>query len=145
MTDKTIGGTISFLRKEKGMTQADLAEKMNVTEQAVSKWERNLAYPDITTVPKLAELLGLTADDLLKGRIPTTNFPQKRPFSLIPISVTLAMGICLTVTALLKEIDLYSGLMLCGIGLSSLGLFLLMKEYPSTVRLPTRKKKPTGK
>lgn len=145
MANKTIGEVISFLRKEKGMTQSDLAEKMNVTEQAVSKWERDQAYPDISTVPKLAELLGLTADDLLKGRIPDSYSPQKSLFTLIPIATALAMGVCLIVTALLKEINLYSGLVLSGIGLSSLGFVLLAKEHPATTRFPARKKKPTGK
>lgn len=43
MSNKTIGEIISYLRKEKGMTQNDLAQKMSVTDKAVSKWERNLS------------------------------------------------------------------------------------------------------
>lgn len=52
---KTLGMMIASLRKEKGMTQLELAEKMGVTDKAVSKWERDLACPDINTIPKLAE------------------------------------------------------------------------------------------
>lgn len=52
---KSIGETIASLRKEKGMTQNKLAEKMNVTDRAVSKWERDLSCPDINTISKLAD------------------------------------------------------------------------------------------
>ena len=58
MPNKSIGEMINSLRKEKGMTQNDLAEKMNVTDKAVSKWERNLSCPDVNAIPKLVEILG---------------------------------------------------------------------------------------
>ena len=54
MNDRTLGTTIASLRKELGMTQLELAEKMNVTDKAVSKWERDLSIPDVTTLPRLA-------------------------------------------------------------------------------------------
>ena len=72
MKTQSIGEVICHLRKEKGMTQADLAEKMNVSEQAVSKWERNIAYPDITTLSKLTEILETSVDALLKTFHQTT-------------------------------------------------------------------------
>ena len=49
------------------MTQNELAEKMNVTDKAVSKWERNLSCPDVNSIPKLAEILGTTVDELLNA------------------------------------------------------------------------------
>ena len=61
----TFGSYIRSLRTQNGMTQAQLADRLNVTDKAVSKWERDLSYPDITLFPKLADLLGVTADDLL--------------------------------------------------------------------------------
>lgn len=67
MSNKTLGEMISSLRKEKNMTQNDLAKKMNVTDKAVSKWERNLSCPDINSIPKLAEMLGTTVDELLNA------------------------------------------------------------------------------
>ncbi len=66
MEKQTLGATISLLRKRKGLTQAALAYKLGVTDKAVSKWERNLSYPDISLFPKLADVLGVTADDLLR-------------------------------------------------------------------------------
>lgn len=66
MTHKSFGSYIRSLRIQNHMTQAELADHLNVTDKAVSKWERNLSYPDISLFPKLADLLGVTIDDLLK-------------------------------------------------------------------------------
>ena len=67
MSNKSIGEIISFLRKEKGMTQSELADKMSVTDKAVSKWERNISCPDVNSIPKLAEILGTTVEELLNA------------------------------------------------------------------------------
>ena len=57
--DKTsLGSTIAALRKERGMTQLELAGQLGVTDKAVSKWERGLSCPDLYTFPRLAEILG---------------------------------------------------------------------------------------
>ena len=66
MKNLTLGSCIRSLRKQNGMTQAQLAEKLNVTDKAVSKWERNLSYPDIALFPKLADVLGTTVNNLLR-------------------------------------------------------------------------------
>ena len=62
----TFGSYIRSLRTQNGMTQAQLADRLCVTDKAVSKWERDLSYPDITLFPRLADLLGVTVDDLLR-------------------------------------------------------------------------------
>jgi transcriptional regulator with XRE-family HTH domain len=61
----TIGKRIADLRKQKGMTQEQLANQVGVTAQAVSKWENDLSCPDISALPQLAEVLGVTTDELL--------------------------------------------------------------------------------
>lgn len=61
------GGLIAQMRKEKELTQKDLAEKLHVSVQAVSKWERGLSCPDIGLLEPLAEELGLTVTELLAG------------------------------------------------------------------------------
>jgi transcriptional regulator with XRE-family HTH domain len=58
---------IHELRKEKGMTQKQLAEKLNITDKAVSKWERGLGCPDISLLSSLADILGVTVTELLNG------------------------------------------------------------------------------
>ncbi len=69
MTDEKlkvqIGTNISNLRKRQGLTQAGLAEKLNYSDKAVSKWERGESAPDILTLVTIAEVLGVTVDDLL--------------------------------------------------------------------------------
>lgn len=66
--EQTLGMRIAALRKRKAMTQEDLAEKMGVSSQAVSKWENDISCPDIQSLPKLARILGTTVDELLSGK-----------------------------------------------------------------------------
>ncbi len=65
MEQQTMGKRIVQLRKEKGYTQEQLAELVGVSAQAVSKWENDVSCPDISILPKLAEVLGVTTDELL--------------------------------------------------------------------------------
>lgn len=65
MDPKTFGALILRLRKRAGYTQASLAEKLNLSDKTVCKWENGLGYPDITQLPALAHLLGITVDSLL--------------------------------------------------------------------------------
>ena len=71
MRKQTLGMMISSLRKEKGMTQLELAEKMRVTDKAVSKWERDLSFPDINSIPNLAEIFEVSVDDLMQVKTNT--------------------------------------------------------------------------
>ena len=66
--DMTIGKRIAHLRKEKGLTQEELAQHMGISPQAVSKWENDQTCPDISALPKLARLFEVTVDELLEGR-----------------------------------------------------------------------------
>lgn len=63
---KQIGTNISVCRKQHGMTQAALAEKLNYSDKAVSKWERGESAPDVLTLMQLAELFDTSVDELLK-------------------------------------------------------------------------------
>lgn len=64
----TLGSRIAAWRKEKGITQEELAEKMGVSSQAVSKWENDVSCPDISLLTTLADVLGVTTDELLSGK-----------------------------------------------------------------------------
>jgi len=67
MEKKTIGGFIAALRKANGMTQKDLAEHLNVSDKTVSRWERDDGAPDLAAIPAIAEIFGVTCDELLRG------------------------------------------------------------------------------
>jgi transcriptional regulator with XRE-family HTH domain len=73
----TLGKKISDYRKALGLTQDQLAEKMNVSPQAVSKWENDISCPDISLLPKLAALFGITVDELL-------SVETKKEIELLP-------------------------------------------------------------
>ena len=127
MTKQTMGDKICALRKEKGLTQKELAEKMNVTDKAVSKWERNISCPDISSVPALAEILGVSADELLNAAPKEENNDHAkgewdRLIDLILKAVPMAMGVALVVTSFLGEVTPSSGFSMAGIGLFCLGL-----------------------
>lgn len=67
MTNKSIGNFLAELRKEKGLTQKDVADFLNVSDKTVSHWECDKYSPDITAIPILAEFFGVTCDEILKG------------------------------------------------------------------------------
>lgn len=67
MDQKKIGEFICKLRKEKGLTQASLAEKLSISNRTVSKWENGDGMPDVTLLPDLARELGITVDELLSA------------------------------------------------------------------------------
>lgn len=69
LKDLTLGRRIQALRKERGLTQEALAERMGVTPQAVSKWENDQSCPDILSLPQLAKELHTTVDALLTGNV----------------------------------------------------------------------------
>ncbi len=129
MTKQTFGATISALRKEKGMTQLELARQMGVTDKAVSKWERNLSFPDVASLPKLAEVLGTSVDDLLAVKTATQEEPAgPRVPALVELvlkAVALAMGVGVTALAVMDEVEPRNALGLLGIGVACLALVQL--------------------
>lgn len=75
MERKSIGQFIAALRKTNGMTQKQLADLLAVSDKAVSRWERDETAPDITLIPVLAEIFGVTSDEILRGeRINNNNY-----------------------------------------------------------------------
>ena len=123
---KNIGETIASLRKNKSMTQNELAEKMNVTDKAVSKWERDLSCPDINTISKLADILDVSVEELLKAKKrENSNTKMKDLVNLIFKAVALAMGIAVVVLNILNQIDVKSSIIMLGIGVACIAMCLL--------------------
>lgn len=77
MDAKKFGTFIATLRKENNMTQVELAQKPQVTDKAVSKWERGLGFPDINTIEPLADALGVSVLEIMRSeRIAETEITQ---------------------------------------------------------------------
>lgn len=128
MKNKTLGMMISSLRKDKGMTQLALANLMNVTDKAVSKWERDISCPDINSLPKLAEVLDVSVDDLVQSKNNVDSDSNKSIKEIINIIfkvIPLAMGVAVAVMSILNVIEVKETAMLLGIGLASAGIALL--------------------
>ncbi len=134
---KTLGTMISSLRKDKGMTQLELAEIMGVTDKAVSKWERDLSCPDINSIPKLAEILEISVEDLMQGKTETKEQDTKEKKENISINkvdeiidtalkgIGIAMGIAVTVLSVLGELEINAAFTMLGIGLAGISISLL--------------------
>ena len=67
MDNEKFGNFVKELRKEKNLTQKELAKRINITDKAVSKWERGLSFPDITMLNILSKELDVTVEELLNG------------------------------------------------------------------------------
>lgn len=79
-----IGKFISSLRKEKGYTQEQLAEKLNVSNKSISRWENGNTMPDLSLIPKLCEILGISINELLSGeRIESDEYQKKLEENII--------------------------------------------------------------
>ncbi|NLY69550.1 MAG: helix-turn-helix transcriptional regulator [Clostridiales bacterium] len=129
----TLGSKIAELRKNNGMTQDELSEKLGVTPQAVSKWENDISCPDIMLLPKIANLLGTTCDELLSNepRKETVLLPEERrknpddmvlrinvnsshgdkvrvnlPIPLIKVAIEMGMNLDVSGNDVLKNIDM---------------------------------------
>lgn len=129
MKKQTMGAAIASLRKEQGMTQLELADKMGVTDKAVSKWERDLACPDVNSLPKLAQLLNVSVDELMNCQ--TGTKAQKEPEQLAELickGVSLAMGVAVVVLSLLGQLDAGSGFGMLGVGLVSISVLQFIRK-----------------
>ena len=124
MDGKEMGALLARLRKERNMTQRELAEKLNITDKAVSKWERGLSCPDLTTLPALAEILDLSVEDLVRASAPrpTADTSAGKLTGIILKAVPLALGVALLVTSLLGGLGIRSGFGMAGLALACLAL-----------------------
>lgn len=127
---KTLGNMIAELRKQNGMTQLELAEKMGVTDKAVSKWERDLSCPDINSLPNLAEILGVSVEELMqiKKEADAPASKVSEVMEIAPKAVAMAMGIAVAALTILNTLDVKSGMVMLGIGLACVGISLMSEK-----------------
>ena len=117
------------LRKKNGWSQEELADKMNVSRQAVSKWERDLSFPDISSIPKLAEIFEVSVDELIQVKTETKENIGKNKVDVIVDTalkgIGVAMGIAVTVLSVLGVLETNFAFVMLGIGLASVSISLL--------------------
>ena len=125
-----IGKFIQKKRKEKGLTQSDLAEKLNITDRAISKWENGICLPDAGTMPLLCEILGVSINDLFSGeKVDMKNNEKKLEENLLEMTKLKEQ----------KDKELLTMEIVIGV-LSSLVLFVLVfvasfVDMPNYVRI----------
>ena len=125
-----IGKFIQEKRKEKGLTQSDLAEKLNITDRAISKWENGICLPDAGTMPLLCEILGVSINDLFSGeKVDMKNNEKKLEENLLEMTKLKEQ----------KDKELLTMEIVIGV-LSSLVLFVLIfvasfVDMPNYVRI----------
>ena len=88
--NETIGNRIAKFRKAKGMTQEELANQLGVSSQAVSKWENDASCPDISLLPQLSRVLGVTTDELLTGKndeVKLVPAEQRKPLEQLTMRI----------------------------------------------------------
>lgn len=115
MDQTKIGQFIAKCRKEKKLTQAQLAEKLGITDRAVSKWETGKSMPDSSIMLKLCEILGITVNELLSGEVITMeNYEKTADENLIELKRkdenNMAKNI---IIAILFSMALLIGIMVC--------------------------------
>ena len=132
MKKQTFGAMIATMRKEKGMTQLELAEKMGVTDKAVSKWERDLSFPDVNSIPRLAEIFNVTVDEMMQVKDNKKKTAEKSKASeIIDIAlkgIALAMGVAVAVLSLIDKIETNEAVSMLGIGLACIAITQLSKK-----------------
>ncbi len=128
MEEKSLGKIIVELRKENNMTQMDLAEKMCVTDKAVSKWERDISCPDIKTINKLAEIFNVDINILLNTKVNTKSIKTHSIINQILSSVAAAMGIACIVLLLINKVDIKDAILMLAIGLTAIGIYILKNK-----------------
>ncbi len=130
MKKQTMGEMIAENRKALGMTQLELAQKMGVTDKAVSKWERNLSCPDVSALPKLAEIFGISVEELMQIKtVPAEDEKKNTDLpNLICRAVALAMGVAVAVLSFLKQVDAQSAIGMLAVGLTALAASGFLKK-----------------
>ncbi len=148
-----LGENIYKYRTQKNMSQGDLADQLEVSRQSVSKWENNSAVPELEKLMKMAQLFGITLDELVSGEEPESSAPaaaltlvQEGPRGLSARKVVgivlLSLGVLLGLVCLIMAIVMHERYkaaltlvaLFIGIPLSVIGLVcLLVKKHPALV------------
>ena len=88
---KNFANNLIYYRKANGLTQLELANLLNYSDKAVSKWERGESFPDVYTLTEISRIIGVTPNDLLSERIKTVKHPKDIQTKLIICLLSIAL------------------------------------------------------
>ena len=94
---QTVANNIAQLRKSKGLTQLELAERLNYSDKAVSKWERGEGLPDVLVLSKMAEIFDVTLAELVDGKTKKPLSPANKKRALIAAAASLLVWVVATI------------------------------------------------
>lgn len=122
----TIAEKIKQLRKDNNMTQEDLAEKLNVSRQTISKWETNITIPDADNIVAISKLFNITTDELLDYKVETVQKKKQFIIDMIVLLFGIVGFILFAILLMTNQIDETSSvIMINGYGIASI-LFLIL-------------------
>ena len=145
MQPEKIGDFLASLRKSKGFTQQEVAEQLNLSNKTISKWESGAGLPDVSVLPALAELYGVSVDDILAGQrlkrdVAPHDTPERWDYytlrSRIKLDIAFLVALTLTLINLLicaGDADLFTGwqhpigILLC---LMVMAIGMILATYP---------------
>ena len=131
-----MGELIAILRKTKGLTQRDLAEMLNVSDKAVSRWERGESYPDIELIPIIANIFSITADELIRGQLnDTISTNDKKKNSSSRIRTLSLVAILLSLLGLIAAAIINNGLYRCYIAFFASLVFYISAIFVEAIAM----------
>ncbi len=112
---KIIAANIASLRRHHGVTQLELAERLNYSDKAVAKWERGESYPDVATLKEIADMFSVTVDYLLQAehkqeKIRRREYSRRQKRNRLLISAISCVLVWLVATAVFVNLDLLTSL-----------------------------------
>ena len=133
----TLGNNIANYRKQQSLSQEDLAKKLGVSRQSISKWERNEANPDLYNMEMLSKVLHVSMDELVGNEMAENTKAKQSIYTLIDQKLSNAKNE-VEYNVLIKRITLYTGLFLFGsILLALFGFYGFFKTGMFVIQQPT--------
>ena len=142
MEKKTIGQFIAVLRKANGMTQQDVADRLHVSNKAVSRWERDECAPYLSLIPAIAEMFEVTCDELLRGE--RLNSGREYDFTEEAYFKQKSKGDKVFKILMYNRLKKYKNLTLISLGITVIGLISsavftnsdmpILTDFRSTIR-----------
>ena len=122
----TIAEKLKYLRKEHNMTQEDMAEKLNVSRQTISKWETNITIPDADNIVAICKLFHITTDELLDYNIQTIKKKKQFIVDMLVLLFGIIGFIIFAILLMTNQIDKNSSVItINGFGIAAL-IFLIL-------------------